>query len=230
MHDNIITQNVKLIDEKIIINEIKCEEIKGVKYLVYYVSREFEPTISKKFGCLVHKVNCYYTRNVKTFINYDYPVLIKYWKTRLILDCCKTMTETNSIVAKNCRISNYLKLEIIKKFKYKHSFTTIARQLNIDTMTVINTFMDHFTFDRKELSEVICVDEFSANISSENKYACIIGDPVKKEIIDILPSSHLYYLEEYLSKIPKSERMKVKIANIDMRKVYKTVFQVIAGT
>ena len=33
MHDNIITQNVKLIDEKIIIDEIKCDEIRGVKYI-----------------------------------------------------------------------------------------------------------------------------------------------------------------------------------------------------
>ena len=224
MHDNIITQNVKLIDEKIIIDEIKSEEIRGVKYLVYNVSREFEPTICKECGCLVHKIKDYRVRTVKTFINYDYPVLIKYRQRRLICDCGKTMAETNSIVSKNSRISNYLKLEIIKQCKYKHSFTTIAKQLNIDTMTVINTFMDHFTFDRKELSEVICVDEFSANINSDNKYACIIGDPVKKEIIDILPSRHLYYLEEYLSKIPKSERMRVKIVNIDMWEAYKTVF------
>lgn len=91
------------------------------------------------------------------------------------------MSENNSIVSKGCNVSNYLKLEIIKQCRYKHSFTTVARQLNIDTMTVINTFMDHFTFDRKELSEVICVDEFSANINQENKYACIIGDPIKKK-------------------------------------------------
>ena len=130
----------------------------------------------------------------------------------------------NSIVSKKCKISNYLKLEIIKQCKYKHSFTTIAKQLNVDKMTVINTFMEHFTFNRKELSEVICVDEFSANINQDNKYACIIGDPIKKGIIDILPSRHQYYLEQYLSKIPKNERMRVKIVNIDMWEAYKVVF------
>ena len=87
---------------------------------------------------------------------------------------------------KKCKISNYLKLEIIKQCKYKHSFTTIAKQLNLDTMTVINTFMNHFTFERKELTEVICVDEFSANINQDNKYACIIGDPINKEMITLL--------------------------------------------
>ena len=224
MHNDIITQNVKLIDEKLIINDKKIESVKSIKYLIYYVSREFEPTICDRCGSLVHKTNCYHTRIVKTFINYDYPVLLKYKQRRLICDCGKTMSENNSIVSKKCKISNYLKLEIIKQCKYKHSFTTIAKQLNVDKMTVINTFMEHFTFDRKELSEVICVDEFSANINQDNKYACIIGDPIKKGIIDILPSRHQYYLEQYLSKIPKNERMRVKIVNIDMWEAYKVVF------
>ena len=158
MHNDIITQNIKLIDERLLINDKRFETINGIKYLVYYVSREFEPTICERCGCLVFKINCYNTRTVKTFINYDYPVLLKYRQRRLICDCGKTMSENNSIVSKKCKISNYLKLEIIKQCKYKHSFTTIAKQLNVDTMTVINTFMNHFTFDRKELSEVICVD------------------------------------------------------------------------
>ena len=210
--------------QKLIINDKKFELIDDTKYIVYYVSREFEPKICDRCGSVVCKVKDYRERKVKTFINFDYPVLIKYRQRRLICDCGKTMSENNLIVSKGRRISNYLKLEIIKQCRYKHSFTTVARQLNIDTMTVINTFMDHFTFDRKELSEVICVDEFSANINQENKYACIIGDPIKKEIIDILPSRHQHYLEEYLSKIPKEERMKVKIVNIDMWEAYKVVF------
>ncbi len=224
MHNDIISQNVKLIDKKMIINEKSFETIKGVKTIVYYVSREFEPTVCRKCGCVVHKIKDYRERSVKTFINYDYPVLLKYRQRRLICDCGKTTNENNSIVTKSCRISNYLKLEIIKQCQYKHSFKTIAKQLNVDIMTVINTFMDHFTFERKELTEVICVDEFSANINQENKYACIIGDPVSKEIIDILPSRHQHYLEGYLIKIPRKERLRVKIVNIDMWEPYKVVF------
>lgn len=224
MHNDIITQNVKLIDGKLLINDKKIETINDVKYLVFYVSREFEPVICERCGCMVYKVKDYRERIVKTFVNHDYPVLIKYRQRRLVCECGKTMAEYNSIVSKKGRISNYLKLEIIKQCQYKHSFTTIAKQLDVDIMTVINTFMDHFTFNRKELSEVICVDEFSANINEENKYACIIGNPVNKEIIDILPSRHQYYLEEYLSNIPQKERQNVKIVNIDMWEAYKVVF------
>ncbi len=46
-----------------------------------------------------------------------------------------------------------------KQCQYKQSFTSIAKQLNVDTITIINTFMNHSTFERKELLEVICVDE-----------------------------------------------------------------------
>lgn len=41
MHNDIITQNIKLIDEKLLINDKRFETINGIKYLVYYVSREF---------------------------------------------------------------------------------------------------------------------------------------------------------------------------------------------
>ena len=50
MHNDIITQNIKLIDEKLIINEKKFEKINGIKYLVFYVSREFEPKICDRCG------------------------------------------------------------------------------------------------------------------------------------------------------------------------------------
>ena len=115
MHGNIITQNIKLIDEKLIINDKKFELIDDTKYIVYYVSREFEPKICDRCGCLVYKTNSYKIRLVKTFINFDYPVLIKYRQRRLICDCGKTMSENNLIVSKGRRISNYLKLEIIKQ-------------------------------------------------------------------------------------------------------------------
>lgn len=198
--------------------------INDVPTRVFYVSREFEPVVCDNCGCLVTKINSYHTRKVKIFINYDYPVLLYYKQRRLICDCGKTMNENNSIVGYKKGISNYLRLEILKQCKYKHSFTTIARQLNLDTTTVINVFMENANFERREFGEVICVDEFSAYVNEDNPYACIIGDPITKEIIDILPSRHQEYIDRYLGKIPREERIKVKIVNIDMWEAYKTTF------
>lgn len=96
------------------------------------------------------------------------------------------MAEPNSLVSKGCNVSNYLKMEILKQCKYKTSFKTIAQQLNKDFMTVINTFMKYANFERRKLTEIICVDEFSAIINYNNAYTCIIGERVNNKIIDIL--------------------------------------------
>ena len=226
MHNVIISQNLKLLDNKLIFNEEKkmFELIDGVKYRIFEVTREFEPVICPRCGLLVHKTKEYVIRKIKTFFNYDYPVLIYYRQRRLICDCGKTIQENNSLVQKGKNISNYLIMEILQQCKYKISFKQIAEQLKIDSMTVINVFMEHANFERREFTEALCVDEFSANINENNPYAFIIGDPVGKDIIDILPSRHQVEIDKYLAKIPKEERLRVKLVNIDMWEAYKVSF------
>ena len=56
MQNDIITKNIKSIDEKLIINEKKFEIIDDVKYLVFLVSREFEPAICERCGVLLRKL------------------------------------------------------------------------------------------------------------------------------------------------------------------------------
>ena len=226
MHNVIISQNLKLLDNKLIFNEDKemFETIKDIKYRVLEVTREFEPVLCPKCGNLVHKTKEYVLRKIKTFFNYDYPVIIYYKQRRLKCDCGKTIQENNSLVQKGKNISNYLIMEILRECKYKISFTEIGKKLDVDTTTVINVFMEHANFERRSLTEVLCVDEFSANIDDNNPYALIIGDPVSKEILDILPSRHQEEIDRYLSKIPKEERLKVKLVNIDMWEAYKVSF------
>lgn len=226
MHDDIIAQNLNYLDKKLIIDNKKdlFQIINGVKYRVIYVSREFEKVICPVCGSVVSKIKDYHLRKVKVFFNYDYPTLLFYKQRRLQCDCGKTINENNTFIEKGKTISNYLKLQILKQCKYKESFTTIAQQLGVNTSTVINTFMESANFKRREFTEVLCVDEFSAHINPNNTFACIIGDPESKEILDILPSRHQSYLENYLSKIDKNERIKVKIINIDMWKPYRSSF------
>ena len=44
-YNNIITQKIKLTDEKLIITEKEFELITDIKYIAYYGAREFEPII-----------------------------------------------------------------------------------------------------------------------------------------------------------------------------------------
>lgn len=81
MHNDIITQNIKLIDEKLIIIK-KSLKLQMMLNIQFFVSREFEPAICERCGCVVYKIKEYKIRTVKTFINYDYPVLLKYKQRR----------------------------------------------------------------------------------------------------------------------------------------------------
>lgn len=226
MTNDIITQNIQLIDENIIIDKIETVNINNKIIRVYYIHYNYYTGWCPKCGSHVYTTKEYKTRTVKTFINYDYPVLLKYRQRRLeCKECGKTFGENNSIVSKGCNISKYLKLVILKKCAEKASFKTIANQLNVDEMTVINTFMKNIRFKRVELSEILCVDEFSANIDENNPYAFIMGDPVNKKIIDILPSRHIEYLSDYFFKISENERNRVKIVNMDMWEGYRRIFQ-----
>ena len=61
MHNVIISQNLKLLDNKLIFNEDKemFETINDIKYRVLEVTREFEPVLCPKCGNLVHKTKEY---------------------------------------------------------------------------------------------------------------------------------------------------------------------------
>ena len=62
-------------------------------------------------------------------------------------------------------------MKILRECKYKISFKEIGEKLDVNTTTVINVFMEHANFDRRPLTEVLCVDEFSANIDNNNPYS-----------------------------------------------------------
>lgn len=70
MHDNIISQNIKLLDDKLIFENIKkeLEIIDIVKNKVLNVTREFTPIFCRECGCLVPKTKEYVKRKVKTFL------------------------------------------------------------------------------------------------------------------------------------------------------------------
>ena len=224
MNNDIITQNIKLMDEKMIID--KHYQVKEDNRLldVYEVSRQFEPVICKRCGALVCKIKEYKKRTIRTFINFNIPIKFVYNQRRLLCDCGKTMCENNTMVGKRKAISNLTRLNILNLCKKKISFKDISNITNCTSSTVIDIFMSAAGRDRLKLTDVICVDEFYSNIRADDKYACIIGDPQSNKIIDIIDSRHYTVLEEYLSKIPLEERQIVKIVIIDMWMPYKVIF------
>lgn len=151
-------------------------------------------------------------------------------KRRFICHYCgKKFVEPININPYNSSISNELKMKIRKDLLvYNYSIKSIARENNVSCSTVrreLEEAMNGYPEYLKTLPEVISIDEFKAD-TREGKYALIINDPIRKRVLDILPSRKKDYLLSYFTRI--ENRNNVKIVISDMYEPYllvtKTMF------
>lgn len=66
-----------------------------------------------------------------------------------------------------------------------------------------------------KLPEAVSIDEFKGNAST-GKYQCILVDPKKHRILNILPDRTQSHLADYWRDIPRKKRLKVKFFICDM--------------
>ena len=69
----------------------------------------------------------------------------------------------------------------------------------------------------RTLPQVISFDEFKAD-TSYGKYACVVNNPIKKKILDVLPSRKKDYLISYFTHVENREDVKYVIG--DMYETY----------
>lgn len=90
----------------------------------------------------------------------------------------------------------------MNELKESISYEFVAKLNTLSITEVIKIFDDNVTDTREEISEAICIDEFSNVKNSDNKYACIIINFKSHNIVDIIKNRTLPYLNEYFSKQP----------------------------
>lgn len=162
-----------------------------------------------------------YIRKITYLEAFGYPSLINLRQQRFVCrDCKKTFNLDNSLVTKNGTISNNVKRKALFELQSKQSITDVASRLKVSITTILNEFDDNVFVPRKKLSEVICIDEFKAN-TDKGKMACVIGNPITSEIIDVLPNCDLAYLLWYFNKIESDECLNVKYCIFDLHEGYR---------
>lgn len=157
-------------DQNIIFKDIFVEErkIKGKRSLVYlgYLKNILN---MPKCGC-VNK-NTIVKNGTKTSLikipkiselNSYLELKKQKYKCR---NCNKIFVASTTVVAYRCHISNNTKYAIINYSKKIISHTYIAEYCNISNMSVqriVNKVYDNETLYKHNLSEVLCIDEFTA--------------------------------------------------------------------
>lgn len=136
--------------------------------------------------------------------------------------CCKRKFQVEpDFVMKGCQVTQRLFLYVLKQFGEMRSARDIAKECGI-SITSVFRFIERLHFRRKELPEVLCIDEFKGDSGGE-KFQVNLADGKNHKIIDILHSRKEAFLFEYFSKIPKEERNKVKHFVSDMSKSFQRV-------
>lgn len=203
---------------------ITHEYIGGEKYVVIHAT-VIEPTrhVCPECGSVSVYKNGYYTRTIKHTPMFGYNCIIKLKQLRLkCRDCDKSFNENCNLVSKNRTMSTKLIVKTISDCKHKRSFKDIGIDLNISPTSVMNIFNDNIYIDKRKLTRIICIDEFSAD-TEFGKYALSIGDPETGDILDILPSRTQEYIYHYFNDISLEERNNVKYVITDLCESYRSV-------
>ena len=169
----------------------------------------------------------YYNTTINNSIIRLNKVFVHIKMRRYLCKTCRKTFRQQFFLGKFGRSTSFaVEMSVMESLKKKVSFKDVAEAHNISVTQCIRIFDESNKIERLQLTRAICVDEFffGYDRKGDAQYPFIIVDPNSTKIIDILPSRHQYYLEQYLSKIPQNERLRIKIVNIDMWEAYKTVF------
>ena len=200
----------------VIINDI----VNDKEYIEIHLKLEQKEHICTKCNNKVNRVQDYYSQKLRDLDILGKRTYIILKKRRYKCKCGKAFQEDNPFLNKRQRMTKRLLFTILEKLKTTHSFTSVARELNISVNTVIRAF-DKLEYPKVDLEkvEVLSIDEFKGNTGGE-KYNCIIADPKTKQVLDILHNRKYSALSEYFKN---KKRKKVKYFVSDMWRPYKDI-------
>ena len=200
----------------------KIEEIDNTVHIYCQLKRKMHhcPHCSAK----TDKIHDYRQQVIKDIPAFGKRILIHLKKRRYRCACGKRFAEKNTFLPRYHRMTNRLCAYIIDKLRMEISFTSVAKEVNLSVPTVVRVF-DLVSYSPKSLPIALSIDEFKGNTNNE-KYQCILTDPVNKIVLDILPKRTESYLADYFNQFDKSERDKVNYFVSDMWKTFANISNV----
>lgn len=96
------------------------------------------------------------------------------------------------------------------------SMKQIAKE-NFVSQYFVQNILDHTAAPTYSPTNIISIDEFRGNANGE-KFQCILTDPIRKVILDILPTRNAVYLDNYFGKI--KDKSNILYVVMDMWKPY----------
>ncbi len=153
----------------------------------------------------------------------DLPLQLKHCylilrKRRYVCSCGKRFLERYDFLARYQQRTTRLTKYIVNELRNTVSIQSVSERCNVSSNTVLR-ILDTIHYDCPTLKEAISIDEFRGNTDA-GKYQCILVNPIKNTVLDILPNRSQSCLTEYFKNISKSERYRIKFFVCDMWEPY----------
>lgn len=172
-------------------------------------------------GTLTDTIHDYRSQRVKDSPIQGKAVFWIYRKRRYRCPCCgKRFYESNYLLPKWHRLTNRLALHSIQQLSLKISRKELAALMHVSPSTIGRWLRLVECGKPRRLPSVLSIDEFRGN-TEYGKFQCILTDPLKKHVLDILPTCKEEEIYRYLSSFPN--RNDVRYFVTDMRKEYASL-------
>jgi transposase len=135
--------------------------------------------------------------------------------------CGTVFQEKLSFLARYQRNTNRLHSKILHDYGCEYSTASIAKRNGVSVATAVRIF-DRVSYPLPNLPRVLSIDEFKGNAGGR-KFQCILTDPVKHRVLDILPSKKSKDLIAYFLQFPPEKRKQVQYLVMDMSLQFRDV-------
>ena len=135
--------------------------------------------------------------------------------------CGTVFQEKLSFLARYQRNTKRLTSKVLSDYSCEHSTVSIAQRNGISAGTAVRIF-DKVSYPMPKLPRVLSIDEFKGNAGGR-KYQCILTDPAKRNVLDILPSKNSEDLIAYFLKFPLEKRKQGQYLVMDMSLQFRDV-------
>lgn len=170
-------------------------------------------------GAETSKVHDYRIQNVKDIPIFGLYTFLKIHKRRYVCKHCgKRFFENIPFLPKYQRTTNRLWMYVLKDLSDTRSMKSIGLSVNLSGATVAR-IIDQVSYINKSLPEIISIDEFKGNAG--RKFQCILTNPKKLQVIDILPERTIESLSAYFSQF--NDRKNVKYVVMDMSNLFRSM-------
>jgi transposase len=171
-------------------------------------------------GELTSLVHDYREQNIKDISSLGDHTVIHLRKRRHRCPVCeKKFYESIDFLPRYRRITNRLNAYIVHQCHSVYAMKSVAQMCNISQTTVARIF-DHVDYPKPKLPKVLSVDEFRGNAGGE-KFQCILTDPDKRNVLDILPRRNLDDICGYFTGF--DDRSLVEFIVMDMSPLFKSM-------